>query len=181
MPREVGGKSSTEQTLRSIAVGSLLGDGYTYPNGTLQIEHAWGQRSYVHWKYSQLIPVAGKPPKRVDRWDKRTERFYSSLRFYTRAVFKEERNAFYAHGVKEVPGAIGDWLDPLALAVWFMDDGGRGGRTRLGMVFNVASFSPSSRELLQRTLLDLYGIQTTLQRAGEEPTSTFEPRVRNDL
>ena len=166
MPREVDGRSSRPDTVLSVVVGSLLGDGYVYPNGTLQIDHAWKQREYVEWKYQQLVGIAGKSPRRVERWDKRTERSYVSLRFYTKAIFKQERMAFYADGVKGIPSDIDKWLDPLTVAVWFMDDGGRGGNTRHGMVFNVATFSSKDQELLQGTLKDRYGLETTLQHAG---------------
>ena len=46
----------------SVIVGSLLGDGYLTPNGSLQIEHSLDQASYVAWKYEMLSSVAGKPP-----------------------------------------------------------------------------------------------------------------------
>lgn len=152
--------------IKSIVTGCLLGDGYVYPNGTLQIDHSWSQRAYVEWKYSRLSQVAGKPPRRVERTDRRNAKTYASLRFYTRAVFVEERTLFYFEGDKRVPSDIEDRLDPLALAVWYMDDGGRGGHTKLGMVWNVSSFPTQDREALQGGLLDRYGIKTTVQRAG---------------
>ena len=54
---------------RSVVVGSLLGDAYLYPNGTLQIEHSLGQESYVRWKYEKLVGIAGKGPVTVQRYD----------------------------------------------------------------------------------------------------------------
>lgn len=111
--------------------------------------------------------VAGKPPRRVERIDRRNGSRYASIRFYTRAVFRSERSEFYVDGRKQVPAAISDCLDPLALAVWYMDDGGRGGRTPLGMVWNVTSFSPNEWERLRNALKSRYEIETTIQRAGK--------------
>jgi hypothetical protein len=166
MSREVGGRSFIDPRIKSIAIGSLLGDAYVYPNGTMQIDHSWTQRDYVEWKYSSLSEVAGKPPRRVERVDRRNNKTYFSMRFYTRAVFGLERALVYPEGSKRVPAGIVELLDPLALSVWYMDDGGRGGRTPLGMVWNVSSYRAQDRELLREALLDRYGVATTLQRAG---------------
>ena len=168
MPREVGGRLSfVNDPVSSIVVGSLLGDAYVYRNGTLQIEHALSQRAYVEWKYRQLASAAGKPPKEVERVDRRNGKHYWSLRFYTRALFREQQKDFYVEGIKRVPPQIADWLDPLALAVWFMDDGGRSGQKRQSMIWNVASFNSEDHDRLQKALLNLYGLETTIQRAGK--------------
>lgn len=161
------GVKSIDDRIRSIVNGTLLGDGYVYPNGTLQIDHSVKQTAYVEWKFEQLQAVVGKPPRRVERTDKRTGKRSDSLRFYTRSVFREERLLFHPHGAKGVPVNVVELLDPLALAVWYMDDGGRGGRTPLGMVWNVAPFQVVDRKRLQRALDERYGIQTTLQKAGQ--------------
>lgn len=118
--------------------------------------------------------MAGKPPRRVERLDRRNNKTYFSMRFYTRAVFRLERTLFYIEGTKRVPADIVELLDPLALSVWYMDDGGRGGRTPLGMVWNVSSYQAEDRELLRQVLLDRYGIVTTLQRAGTGRISISE-------
>lgn len=146
--------------------GNPVGDGYVYPNGTLQIDHSEKQQAYVEWKYDQLRCVVGKPPRIVDRIHPATGRRSTSVRFYTRALFTLERQAFYSIGGKRVPLDVERWMDPLALAVWYMDDGGRGGRTPLGMVWNVAPYQPRDRELLRSALFSRYGIETTLQNAG---------------
>ena len=164
--REVGGSESINQTVRSIVLGTLLGDGYVYPNGTLQIDHSVKQRMYVEWKYEQLREVAGRPPRIVHRLRPASGRRTTSVRFYTRAIFVTERQTFYQSGEKRVPIDVESWLDPLALAVWYMDDGGRGGRTPLGMVWNVAPYLPGDRALLRSALSNRYGIETTLQNAG---------------
>ena len=46
--------------IKSIAIGCLLGDGYVYPNGTLQIDHSWSQRAYVEWTEVQPIITSGR-------------------------------------------------------------------------------------------------------------------------
>ena len=53
----------------SVIVGSLLGDGYLTPNGSLQVEHCLEQTAYTLWKYERLQPIAGKSPTMVERYD----------------------------------------------------------------------------------------------------------------
>ena len=79
--REVGGSQSISQTVMSIVMGTLLGDGYVYPNGTLQIDHAVRQQAYVEWKYAHLQSVVGKPPRIVERIHPSSGRRSTSVRF----------------------------------------------------------------------------------------------------
>ena len=151
----------------SVVVGSLLGDAYLYPNGTLQIEHGIDQAAYVHWKYGVLKALVGKEPKGVRCADGRTGKVYCSVRFYTRAVLKEFRSLFYAEGRKVVPEEIAEMLDPLALAVWFMDDGGRGAHTPKGLVINTSCFSVEEQSILQEALAKRFGIETSVHKVGK--------------
>jgi hypothetical protein len=147
---------------QSVIVGSLLGDAYLTPNGSLQIEHCLEQAAYTHWKYRMLESIAGKVPRPVERYDCRTNKTYRSLRFYTKAVLKSYRASFYQDRKKVVPNNIGDILDPLAVAVWFMDDGGRGARTPRGLVFNTSGFCAEEQVFLQRILVQQFGVVTSI-------------------
>jgi hypothetical protein len=148
----------------SVVVGSLLGDGYLTPNGSLQIEHCLEQAAYTLWKYRMLQPIAGNPPTTVERYDRRTRKTYRSSRFYTKAVLKHFRSDFYPDRKKIVPSHLGTMLDPLAVAVWFMDDGGRGARTPRGLVFNTSCFSAQEQVFLQKLFLDLFGVVTSIHQ-----------------
>ena len=150
----------------SVIVGSLLGDGYLTPNGSLQIEHSLDQASYVAWKYEMLSSVAGKPPVLIERLDSRTTRTYRSMRFYTKSVLKSFRDLFYADRRKVLPSSLGDLLDPMAMAVWFMDDGGRGARTPRGLVINTSCFGREEQSLLQALLKAKFGLEVSVHRSG---------------
>ena len=150
----------------SVIVGSLLGDGYLTPNGSLQIEHCLDHASYVLWKYEMLKCVAGKPPVVVERYDSRTSRTYRSMRFYTRSVLDSFRDSFYPDRKKVVPSTIGDLLDSMAVAVWFMDDGGRGARTPRGLVINTSGFTREEQSLLQKVVKAKFGIDVSVHRPG---------------
>jgi hypothetical protein len=150
----------------SVIVGSLLGDGYLYPNGTLQIEHCLVQAPYTLWKYEMLQCIAGKQPTVVERFDSRTVKIYRSIRFYTKAVLKEYRASFYQERRKVIPNNLGDLLDPLGVAVWFMDDGGRGARTPKGLVFNTSCYTAEEQVALQQAL-SRFGVQTSIHQVGK--------------
>src|SRR5438552_8759221 len=100
---------------QSVVVGSLLGDGYLTPNGSLQIEQCLAHAGYAFWKYEMLGTIAGKPPQTIERWDRRTAKTYRSVRFCTKSVLKVFRDGFYQNQRKVVPISIGDLLDPLAV------------------------------------------------------------------
>ncbi len=152
---------------RSVIVGCLLGDGYLTPNGSLQVEHCLAQAAYTSWKYEKLQAIVGQQPKMVERYDRRTNKTYRSVRFYTKAVLKDFRDGFYQDRRKIVPSFLGDILDPLAVAVWFMDDGGRGARTPRGLVFNTSCYSAREQVLFQEILYDLFGLVTSIHQHGK--------------
>lgn len=152
---------------QSVIVGLLLGDAYLYRNGTLQIEHCLNHAEYTFWKYERLKSIAGKQPTMVERYDLRTQKTYRSMRFYTKAVLKDFRISFYSGRKKIIPSKIGELLDPLALAVWFMDDGGRGARTPRGLVFSTSCFSVEEQILLQSVLAEKFGVKTSVHKVGK--------------
>src|SRR5213593_628090 len=88
------------------------------------------------------------------------------MRFYTKSVLRSFRDRFYADRRKVVPISIGDLLDPMAVAVWFMDDGGRGARTPRGLVFNTSGFSRDEQGLLQDVLRTRFEIDSSVHTIG---------------
>lgn len=113
---------SLSQVQRSVVLGSLLGDGYLRilkgrNNAFLEINHAYSQKEYVDWKYSLLKSIVKSPPKRRKNNGERV-----AYRFFTRQneVLTELHTQFYVQNTKIIPHIV---LDPLSLAIWYMDDG----------------------------------------------------------
>lgn len=113
---------SLSQVQRSVVLGSLLGDGYLRilkgrNNAFLEINHAYSQKEYVDWKYSLPKSIVKSPPKRRINNGKRV-----AYRFFTRQneVLTELHKQFYVQNTKIIPHIV---LDPLSLAIWYMDDG----------------------------------------------------------
>lgn len=113
----------------SIIVGSLLGDASlrkTNVNPSYSCEHSMKQLDYCKWKYEELKSLNAnfhickrKTP------DKRNGKLYESAvcRLPTNPALSEIYNYFYDTGVKKIVSEIFPYIDELALAVWFMDDG----------------------------------------------------------
>lgn len=111
-----------------IILGTLLGDAYI---GKLQgrsksykiaWEHSLHQKEYALWKAERSLNNYSIYER--NRLDDRTGNIYSSIMIYSTVDdYKSYRQLFYPYGKKEVSNLILESLSPLAVAVWFMDDG----------------------------------------------------------
>ena len=61
---------------------------------------------------------------------------------------------------------LGALVDPLAIAVWFMDDGGRGARTPRGLVFNTSCYSEAEQVALQSVFAGRFGVVVSIHKVG---------------
>ena len=145
----------------AILVGSLLGDGTLRRQGNrlnalFEVNHTFKHRSYVDWKCQHFQEYVLSPPKA--RLGKGTRIAY---RFTTRSLsqFTDYHNWFYGNGKKYIPLDI--TLDPLSLAVWFMDDGAR---CRSAYYLNTQQFSLPEQLFLQELLYKSFGLKSALNR-----------------
>ena len=104
-----------------ILIGAILGDGYIYPSGKVQLEHSVKSKDYLKWKFQELRNLAYEKLGSVTRIDKRNGKKYTSNRFWLRQYFVAWRKYFYRRRKKIFPHNLK--LTPLSLAVWYMDDG----------------------------------------------------------
>jgi len=115
--------------LRSILVGSMLGDGGLRPTGSKTVgyveHHSVKQKAYLDWKVMEWGPfVSTIPPS-----DKGTFRGFRIITHGCQTLWPFWE-MFYPEGsgAKTFTNLPVDWVDDLALAVWFMDDGSKDGR-----------------------------------------------------
>ncbi len=124
------GLTSIEGPLRSILVGSMLGDGRLdrLAHSTRYMEnHGAEQRDYIAWKVEIWGPWVKSGLKPVT-W-RRAGREYPGWRFETSAhpALNEWHELFYdSTGPKRLDQRIVEKVDGLALAVWYLDDGSTG-------------------------------------------------------
>lgn len=177
IPREVGNLKMLELTARTnlklqisnhqleILVGCILGDGYIYPKGKIQIAQGSKQFPYLNWKYKELASLAYGKPTEVSRFDERTGKTYSQSRFWLRQYFRSWRKAFYPQGRKIFPGSFAKYITPLSIAVWYMDDGNYSEGRNVKIA--TEGFDLESRERLRSLLLKKFSIKSTLHKNGK--------------
>jgi len=156
---------------KDIIIGKVLGDGHleTVNNKTfrLKIEHSIKQKDYVDWLYDELYNLASNKPKIKKQIVQGKE--YRKYWFNTgySASFRFYYHQFYNNKKKVVPKLIHKWLTPLALAVWFMDDGSSKSKKHKAKILNTQSFDNLSLNRLQEALRRRYNIETKLRKQKE--------------
>jgi len=185
---------------RDLIVGSLLGDGNLRLMGrsieaSFVVDHSGRQKDYVLWKYEILKEFVNKEPRTVTRtYHKDTKRFLTSVRFQTlnHPEFTFWYEIFYQNGRKIIPENMGEILtSPLALAVWFMDDGNK---NHQAIFLNTQQFQRNEQECLMKCLHDNFGLECTLNkhsvskgkqlyriRVDTRSTKVFSGLVKNHL
>lgn len=150
---------------RSIVIGSVLGDSsLSWKVGNrhalLSCCHCEAQKGYLAWFKQELFPFVVCDIGRSDSISPEGKQLVSyNLHTIRHPIFTVLRHIFYPEGKKIVPPNIGDMLDPLALAVWYMDDGG----TKKNYSDICAQgFTREDNELLLSVLLSKFDIKGTL-------------------
>ncbi len=152
---------SLTQIQRSIIIGSLLGDGYLRivpgrSNALLEINHSYSQKEYVDWKFKMLESLCKSAPKMRKGNGGRV-----AYRFTTRQSreLTEMYEIFYQGGTKRIPSNI--TLDPIMLAVWFMDDGSMCRES--DVYLNTQQFSDGD-QILCKQMLERIGIECAVNK-----------------
>lgn len=160
---------------RQIVFGYVIGDGYLYENGRLQIDQEIEQRNFVYWLYNKLENLASGEIKTVKRIHPKTKKESFSCRFYTKKMFKELSSLFYNSNEKGkrkkvVPKYLEEFLDPIALAVWFMCDGTKYQSAPKGVYINASSFSKLEQSQIQQSFSSVFGLTVNIHEAGFSQT-----------
>jgi Cytochrome C and Quinol oxidase polypeptide I/LAGLIDADG DNA endonuclease family len=121
--------SYDDKDINEIIFGSLLGDGKL--EMSIRSKHARfgfiqsiNTKSYFLVLFSIFSKFCSANYRTYTFLDKRTNKNYTSLNFWTKAlpIFTSFYNDFYKGKIKIVPSCL-DLLTPLALAHWIMQDG----------------------------------------------------------
>ena len=115
---------------RAILAGTILGDGFVQQTGSknarLRLEHGEKQKEYLSWKGQQFPRLFNGAPQHLKRVHPQTKKTYTYWRWQSNAtpLLGIWRTQFYPGGKKRIPENLAEYVsDPLALAVWYMDDG----------------------------------------------------------
>lgn len=153
----------------SVIIGSLLGDAYANKRSGEGVRICYRQsikhKEYLFWLYTFFYNrgyTSNLQPRQYTRTIQNKEKVYYGYEFntFTFSSFNWIHKMFYNNGKKIMPLNIYEYLTPLALAVWIMDDGGW---TNSGVRIACNSFKFKEVELLQDVLNSKYNLETTIQ------------------
>lgn len=167
---------------RQIIIGSFLGDGGRMSPSIAKYKHGMEQKPYLMWKYSELKNIASVNSLAFIPYYTDTGTYSESCRFYTKANSDVEKiiSSFYDDGGRKVVRrSVLDQLEPLGLAVWFMDDG----KTDFGIrkkycaspdvYICTDSFTEEECRLICEWFKAKYGIECGVARSSKK-----KPRIR---
>ena len=155
-----------------IIFGSLLGDGHAerriVGNGTRVTFYQEGVHvSYLLWLHSLFYELgycsSNVPGIQTRLGSKGIVRKIIRFRTWTFSSFNWIHDLWYINGVKVIPSNIGDFLTPLALAIWIMDDGGK---VNQGLKLSTNSYTYSECLFLVKVLYDNFNLKASVQSAG---------------
>lgn len=151
----------------SIVKGSLLGDGClhtawpgTSKNFVFSKMHSVKQKEYVEWVHKKLQPFTRNPLRLYEPTKS------IRLRTVSHSALTALMAVFYRDGKKILPTDIADIIaDPLALAVWFMDDGNvnKSYNDLHGYNINTQSFSEEEQKIVVSLFARVWNVDCTLQ------------------
>lgn len=156
--------------LKAMIVGSILGDGSVRrrvkKNTCMSFGHCEKQEQYLRWKVS-IFEKYGLHTGRVALYVHKSDRYKSgecrTWHSVTRmnALFNFYRENFYDESGKKYINFEHLDVSPMALAIWFMDDGQKCTRS---YQINTQSFSREELEKLCKYLLDKYELEFTIDK-----------------
>jgi recombination protein RecA len=137
------------QREKQVILGTLLGDGSMQllphkKSARVRVNQSEKQKTLTEWKYKELKRLVGTPPKIVlnGGYGK------TSCRFSTLSL-KPLVELYYLTHLNNKKQINTNWLsliiDPVALAVWYMDDGSQ---ARSAMYMHTEGFSKEEVEIL---------------------------------
>jgi hypothetical protein len=155
-----------EGHVESILVGSLLGDGWltrlnlSTEKSTYCVKYNDKSFGYLNWIHEQVMEL--------EPYEIKEKPEYTQHHFYTKARkdIGELRKVFYPdEGEKRVPPQIKEMLyDPIALAIWYQDDGTLDRRQKYHWNIRIATYCFPYEDcvLLKETLEKNFGIYVSV-------------------
>jgi len=155
----------------SLLIGSLLGDGYGNRRSGEGTRFSYRQsivhKDYLFWLYNFFYErgyCSNLKPRKYTRIlkNKSLKKEYYGYEFntFTFRSFDWIYDMFYKKGKKIIKPKIENYLTPLALAIWIMDDGGW---VNPGVRISTYNFSIQEVEFLVSLLKKLYDLDCTIQ------------------
>ena len=154
---------------KSILVGLLLGDGHletvtrdrTY---RLKVEHSLKQKEYVDWLHGKFADFIRNGP--YTKTKSLNEKQFSCYGFTTcsSGLFRFYAQQFYSGRKKVIPKLFAKLIDPLALAIWFMDDGSLKSIHHKTYIIHSIGYTKDDLEIVQKVLEEKFAVKVALHK-----------------
>ncbi len=172
---------------QQIVLGGMLGDSYLHyyaknpGNGYLEVYHGPDQLDYLNWKIKELESLGAKYHEWTKYWEEYGREY--TRRWMTTAAhpyWKQIREMFYKDRAKVVTREILDQLQPLGLAVWYMDDGHTFKKSWTAN-WHTQSFSIKENEMIVSYLKDKWNVETKIAFNQNKPHLIVSKEGRESL
>ena len=158
------------QEILCILIGSLLGDGSMEKdgNGSRFVFYQKGEHiEYMLWLHQQILKhgyCKENIPQIQSRIINNKLIYYCRFRSFTYSSFNWIHEGFYSNNKKVIPNWIEEYLSPIALAIWIMDDGAW--IKNRGIKLSTNCFSLSDVKKLVNILETKYELKLAIHSAG---------------
>lgn len=156
---------------KQVLIGTLLGDGSIEKSGvnSFRFKGTQGiiQKDYALFKCKILDSLVKTKWKEVNvkgGWYKKKffkERVSIILRSLSSSFFKKYYHMFYQNGKKEVSTTILNRLEPLGLAIWYLDDGSYQYGEK-AIYLSTHSFGLEGNKVIKKWFKKNHGIQVNI-------------------
>lgn len=164
---------------KEVLIGLLLGDGHLETQNLgrtyrLKIEHTFWQKEYTDWLYQVFKDWVFTSPQEKEQLVNGI--LYKKYWFSTlsHGAFRFYAQQFYDNRHKILPKLIHKWLSPIAMAIWFMDDGSLKSNRHRALIFNTQSFSKSEVLRLSKIMENKFGISAVLRKQSRKIEELYQ-------
>jgi LAGLIDADG DNA endonuclease family protein len=158
------------QKQKQAVVGMILGDAYLQKTGKqnarLRLEQSTAQKDYLSWKVSLLPEYFQQKMQFLERYNPVWKKTYYYVRIQSSASpeFGKLQRLFYSEQKKFIPDTIDKLLkSPLALSIWFMDDGYFYLRDKIASIY-IPNYDIASQKNLLNALAVNFNLQPSIKQ-----------------
>lgn len=147
--------------IKSLIVGTSLGDSHINKHGRLSCTHSMQQYNYCKWKSDQLGGSNFK--SHINIFDKRTKKYYHQCNFSVkRSKFTKELRKTLYRPDKQITLKSLEYFDVRSLAIMFMDDGYKHKSGTICIATN--SFTKESLEIFNEVCWKKFQLRFSVQK-----------------
>lgn len=151
-------------------VANAIGDGSIFKskeniNYRMNLAHSLEQKDYFIMKYEAVKDFINVDYTLESRFDKRTKKTYSYLKYQTRVhpYFTELHDQWYQNGSPIIRDENADQLTARVLSYLYFDDGNK---TNYGMSIAVRNYDLNSIKNIIERMSEVFGVEANWQKSG---------------